>query len=137
MTSTSPRIVIIARESDAGAAALGALAAKLGASEIRWLAPRDVDELDRVAASDKLVVLFPTQADFLSALWEGRVSAETWSRVSVRFASPAAVPDAELARATIDAWRAWSIRQRRRRVVAGTILSLIALAAAATLVAVL
>lgn len=124
---------------DAGSAAaeqVRVYAEAQGLSEAHWYARRDIDDVDRaIRAGSLTVVVFPDAAALLHATWSGRIDVPGWVRAhaDIRLAQPAVVPGTELLHLIGPAWCEWRRRQRHRQAIAGLILSLVALAAATTL----
>jgi hypothetical protein len=99
---------------------------------------RDVDHLEQaVRAGTVQRIVFPETADFLGLLWDDLLTPGTWQApgLCIEFAraedalTPAQIAD------VLTAWEAWHRARRRRRAIAGLILSVLAIAAAWILLA--
>jgi hypothetical protein len=114
-------------------------AASLGYDSTDCFAPRDDDQLDaRVGAGRYDCVIFATVDDLLDTMWRGRVHLDRWREQGVRveLADPGGARHAD--------WRVWideierslagyRAAQQKREVLAGVLLSVIALLAVAVL----
>jgi hypothetical protein len=93
----------------------------------------DLDELDRaVREGRRQHVVFDSPDQLLTGLWDGEIDAEAWlsAGVQVQFTAPAALDQQALARLLLASWSTNTRRHRRRRILAGLVLSAIAAAAA-------
>jgi hypothetical protein len=139
---------VICERHGADAAAAQAFVDARGHRDVRWFAPRDLNDVeDAIEAGRIACVVFVRFEDFLTALWDEELAFERWLSAGVRVGfvhppdvAPAgvvhadneALDDADTAlAAAVDAnWRRWRRARRRRTIVAGLILSALALAAA-------
>lgn len=112
------------------------LARQLGPDALaaaRHVAPQDVADLDRPVREGAFqTVVFEHLGDFAAALWDERLAANDWlaAGVTIHIADTPHPQPGVFARQLIAAWTRWTARRRRQRVVAGVILSTIAIAAA-------
>lgn len=102
----------------------------LGGAADKWFAPRDADDLQRAVMGGEFTTVIARSDVLWPAVWEGRVRMDLWPP-TVRLIVPGPDGDADAAaRALARTWQTWYVRQRRRRAVAGLILSVLALGAA-------
>jgi hypothetical protein len=124
-------VFVVAVRNAAGDAAVQRWLASHGPAEVRWFAPRDVDEVERaLVATPGATVLFGSADELLDAAWDGRLHPDAWRHVPFAFADDASPLAPDAARAVLERWTAWRRRAQRRRNVAGLVLSLIAVASA-------
>lgn len=100
---------------------------------VRWFSPRDVDEVDAAARRGELRrVLFLQLDDLLEAVWQGEIDLIAWRArgVHVTYAEPRDGGAPDFVTVLADNWQRWEARHRRRQIVAGLVLSAIAIAAA-------
>ena len=128
---SSEVVLVVCDEQDARATTVRAYLAQRGWEQARWFAARDVDEADDLVRGGSVcAVVFPAAGDALRALWDRTADLDGWSKRGVRIElvdSPSA-PDAALTD-VVAQWAAWRHRTRRRQVIAGVILSLVAIGA--------
>jgi len=104
-----------------------------GADHAEWYSAFDLDQVDRAVRDGRVRrVTFDSLDQFLAGLWNGEIDAAAWlaAEVQVGFDEPATVEQSALSRAVLTSWSAASRNNRRRQVIAGLILSAIAIAAA-------
>jgi len=151
-TVTAARVerwLVLADPRGPNAAAIRARLAEHGVSDARWYLPKDVEDLERdLAGAGTACVLAADAETLLGALFDGLLSIETWARHGVRIETIAPSPiiddwnrclpsrEASVLGGMAIAWADWRQTQRRRRIAAGVILSIVAIAAA-TVVALL
>ncbi len=109
------------------------LAARGLAAAARY-APRDINDVERGIASGAIQhVVFATPTQLLELLWSAELDPDCWRRpeLQIEFAS-AADPAARegLPASLLAAWQQHRRRQRHARIVAGLILSILAIGAA-------
>ncbi len=98
-----------------------------------WYARRDLDEVDRGVREGRVRrVIFPAIDELLTGLMSGEIDAAAWLAAGVRIEFPERPPGdvGELGRVLLEAWQSNARRRRRAQVVAGLILSGIAILAA-------
>lgn len=101
-----------------------------GGEAARWFAPCDADDLQRAVMGGEIATVIARGEVLWPVIWEGRVRVDLWP-ATVRLIVPGQDGDTDAAaRALARTWQAWHVRQRRRRAVAGLILSALALGAA-------
>lgn len=107
-----------------------------GLDAAKWLAPRDVDDVDEAVRKGEIRrVVFTDLGALLDAMWDEEIQFGEWlsAGVEVSFVDTPTegpiAPDTSIAAAVFESWRSWRGYQRRRRVVAGLILSVVALLA--------
>ncbi len=125
---------IVCEPSAVGDARLQGWLAQRGLVDSHCFAPRDVNDLERAIDAGRIAtIIFPTAADFLSLLWSEEIDLACWRRAGLRieFASERGPADHAWAAEILGRWEAHLTRLRRRRTIAGLILSAIAIAAAA------
>ncbi len=123
-----------------------------GATEPQWFRARDAEDVDQAVRSGAVdAVLFPDIDAVLTAMLDGFVDLDQWAARGVTLEllrAPAAATDWTVrADSTLAApapaaslrvfqcvWTKWNAVQRRRRTVAGFVLSLVALLAATSVV---
>lgn len=125
--------VVCDRSDAAQAADVRAWLARSAVADACWFAPRDLDDVAAGVADGRITaVVFPRLDDLLAALWGGRLPLDRWRRAGVRI-ELAVAPSVDLP-ALLEplgsSWHAHARRQRRRRIVAGLVLSAVALLAA-------
>ena len=99
---------------------------------VPWFRLRDFDDVDAAVRSGTAdTVVFERLGDFLHLLFDNQISAKEWVARDVRLvmADAPAAGNVEFARAALLAWNETLRRQRRARVVGGTLLSVLALVA--------
>jgi hypothetical protein len=135
-----PIVCVVRASNDVGEAR--ALAAYLGRDHRHIIVERSAkdDDLDgEVCAGRFERVVFADLDALLTAMWDGHVHLDRWCQAGVRLELTSPPPNMDH-----DHWRAivaqtsaslarWRKEQRRRRIIAGTILSVLALAALAAL----
>jgi len=126
-------VVVICDSHGAAAETVRGYLTARGIGEAAWVGPHDADDVERAIVAGRVRrVIWPDVAAWLAALWGGQiVASHRWpGGLTVEFADVAGPLDASVVRAIATAWDAWHARHRRRRAVAGLILSAVALAAA-------
>ncbi len=127
------QVAVVCEPGSPDAAAIQTDLQAASVADVAWFAPRDADDLDeQVRAGRVQRVIFARADDFLTALWDRQIDAAAWTegRVTISFANN---PDAPTdltpaaAKAVAVAWRRWTSVNRRRRIVAGIVLTLIAI----------
>lgn len=102
-------------------------------TEARWYPRRDLDEVDRaIRSGDVQQVVFPKVSDLLDGFWTGEIAFDQWlaAGAKVEFVeSPGQNISADI-KTIFASWEQWRRPHRRRQIVAGIILSIVALAAA-------
>ena len=102
-------------------------------AQARWYAPPDLDDVDRaVRRGDVRRVVFGDLNGLLEGIWNGELEFEQWSAVGTQleFVEPPGQTAPAHVRTVFASWQRWSRRRRRRQLVAGVVLSVVALAAA-------
>jgi hypothetical protein len=135
-----PTVCVVRASDDVGEAR--ALAAYIGREKRHIIVERSAkdDDLDGEVCSGRFErVVFADLDALLTAMWDGHVHVQQWCDAGARLEliSPPASTDhdfwhAIVAQASASLAR-WRKEQRRRRIIAGTILSILALAALAAL----
>jgi hypothetical protein len=104
---------------------------------VRWVVPRDLDLVDRDVREGRVNrVIFGQCGDLLAGIWNGDVSFAAWrdTGVQVEFVESPGEDSAALLATVAHAWTRYRLAQRRRRLIGGVILSLIAVVAAFAIV---
>ncbi len=104
-----------------------------GSAAAAWYAPRDVDDVDRrVRAGGVRVVVFPSAAELFDIVWTDGIALDGWLATGTRIVFADATGDFPTGCLPLiwTSWQRWRRRQRRQQVVAGLILSAVAVAAA-------
>ncbi len=141
-------VAVVCEEDGEHATAMAAYLRSQNLTDVEWFAPRDVDDVDE-AVCDRRVgrVVFVDLTALLDAIWDQEIQFDRWLSAGARvsFANPpGSTPTRAVEAAAIvepipavvfESWRQWNRRHRRRQVVAGAILSGIALAAGFALIA--
>lgn len=133
-TDATPVTVVVC-ESQADLAGAGSFSDTLGGPPARSVRPRDLDDLERELEPGRpFRVLFLRIEDLLEALWDGNIRPEQWLEGSVHLAAREGEEWAASIRLQrlLAAWGRWTSRHRRTRIASGLILSLLAIAAAFT-----
>ena len=128
------RAVAVCEKGGPKAAAMQAHLQAEGLADARWFTPNDVDDVDEAVRDGRVDrVVFSDLADLLDAIWDEEIQFDRWQSagVAVSFVTPP-VPDTT-ASAVYESWRAWQRRHKRRRAIAGAVLTVVALAAACLL----
>lgn len=106
------------------------------ASESLDARARPISDVDRAVVHGRARrVLFGSLADLMTAIWDSEINYEEWLRrgVSVEFATgPGLGP--EVLEVLHQSWHSWRKRYRRRRTIAGLLLSMIVVLAAFVLI---
>ena len=118
-------------------ARLEAFLAAQGFADAERFLPKDDDELnDRLSSGEFATAVFDCSADLLEMLFAEHADLDRWTNVRIVFADDANAQGA-MARPQLDAlhqvYRRWCQAQRRRRLIAGCILTAIGLAAVGVL----
>ena len=127
----SPAVAVVSDRHGAEAGLIEQRLAREGRSA-RWCLPRDLDLVDGDVRDGRVsVVIFGQCADLLAGIWNGQVSFAAWrdSDVRVEFVESPGQDTAALLVTVARAWTRYSRVQRRRRLIAGVILSLLAVVA--------
>jgi hypothetical protein len=127
----SPAVAVVSDRHSAEAAAIEQRLAGEGRS-VRWCQPCDLDLVEGDVRDGRVnLVVFGQCADLLAGIWSGQVSFPAWrdSGVRVEFVESPGEDAAALLVTVADAWTRYSRVQRRRRLIAGVILSLLAVVA--------
>ncbi len=101
--------------------------------EARWHALRDLDDVDReVCAGRAATVVFVHWQGLLEGIWNGEVSFDRWLelRAELRFVESPGESATDYLASVSRAWSAHKRARRRRQMVSGVVLSLIALISA-------
>lgn len=133
MNSQPVEALSLGRSSDYVTARVSEHLDRRSESGAEWYSIRDLDEVDRAVREGRLQqVVFDSLDQLLAGLWNGEIDAHAWlsAGVQIEFTAPATLDPPSLSRVLLANWQAGARRQRRRRVVAGVVLSLIAMAAA-------
>ena len=115
------------------ATAVAAFLQARDAATARWYAPRELDEVDKAVRAGRVrQVVFARLDDVLEGMWDEDISLEHWLAAGVRIElvespEPAAHTHVQV---VFESWQRWRHRHRRRRLVAGVVLSIVAMAAA-------
>jgi hypothetical protein len=135
MTRSATELATIAVVRDRHGADAGTIEKRLAreACTARWCLPRDLDLIDRDVRERRVSrVIFGQCGDLLAGIWNGDVSFGEWrdTGVQVEFVESPGEDSAALLATVAHAWTRYCRAQRRRRLIAGVILSLIAVGAA-------
>jgi hypothetical protein len=120
-------------------AALDAYLARTGSAGAERFLPKDDDDLNHALCERRFDrVVFADLDALLEAIWKGEAELDRWNEAGIQIdlvCPPTRDEDAwrPFASITYDSLVRWRKAQRRRQIVAGTILSAIALAAMAVL----
>lgn len=137
--ASSGHTAVICEPHDDNAAALEAYLQSRGLTDAEWFGPRDVDDVQRgLRAGTIRRVVLPGVSEFLDMLWDGVLDVELWLRADAWLElveSPPADP-AEHLRQIVGSWQRSRRARRRRQIVAGLVLSAVAVLAAFALLAV-
>lgn len=99
-------------------------------TKVEWFAPRDVDEVDQAVCAGRVrQVVFPNMSGLFDAIWDEDIRFDRWLSAGVDVLFVDLPPANATATAVFTSWRTWSQRYRRRRTIAGAVLSIIALVA--------
>ncbi len=101
--------------------------------EVRWYAPRDLNDVDRqVCAGAAQRVVFGQPSDFLEGVWNGVLDFDCWQAAGadILFADETTRDDAAWLTAIAGSWKRYRQRTRNARMIAGLVLSVVAVAAA-------
>ena len=102
-------------------------------TEAHWYARRDLDEVNQAVRSGNVQrVVFPKVSDLLDGLWTCEITFDQWLAAGTRveFVESPEQNTAAHVKTIFASWEQWRRLHRRRQVVAGIILSIVALAAA-------
>jgi hypothetical protein len=135
---TSARVAVICEPGSEHAEPLRAYLRSQGIEDARWYPPRDIDDVDmliRRGTTDH-VILHSWQT-LLVGLWDQRIAFDQWTRAGVRVETLEPTPGdtGSLTTHVLATWSAWQQRRQRRQIIAGSLLSILALAAAFTILA--
>ena len=113
------------------------------AKAARWFATTDFDELQEAVTSGEVTaVLFADVATMMEGMFDDRLRLHEWAARGVRIElldTPSVGASLVIAEGAVDArtllaieaaWRAWFVSRRRRRAIAGAVLSVLAILAA-------
>lgn len=128
-----PHIAVLCDRADPRTSDVEARIANHPREAVKWYAPRDADDVDRLVQTGQIdEVIVPDLALLLVAEWDNEIDAAAWYRAGITLTLIEPPPTDALSQSAHHSrtWRAWRRRQRRLRYVGGTILSLIAIAAA-------
>jgi len=104
-----------------------------GIADARRYALRDIDDVERaIRAGHVKRVVLARLPGFLRAVWERRIDPDAWrnAEVELTFVEETESVNAATAYNLADSWLVWDAYRRRRRTIAGIILSTIATGAA-------
>lgn len=129
------RTAVVCEKGGSQAATMQAYLQAEGLTDARWFATHDADDVDEAVRDGQVDrVVFTDLAALLDAIWDEEIQFDRWQSagVVVSFVTP---PEPETtASAVYESWRVWHRRQRRRRAIAGAVLTAVALAAGFLLV---
>ena len=134
--STAPQpanVLVLCDPDSAQRAEVEAFVRTRGITGVAWYPLRDVDDADRrIRAGGVRVVIFPSLAELLDALWTARVAPDLWLSAGTLVELADATSAAAVAVVPLIAakWSECQRRRRRQQVTAGLILSAAAIAAA-------
>lgn len=125
-------VIVVGDERGGGAAGVQEWLSAAGLTATRWLRPRDVDELPALLAElPQATVVFESLETLALALWNGELDGgavlANAGRVCI---AGTKAPDDDVAGPLLRAWGEFVGAHRRRRGIAGVILSIVAVAAA-------
>ena len=126
-------VVVVCERTAPAAARVEGWLRDTGLNADAWYAPRDVDEVDRLVREGGIqAVVFPDAQALLHEVWAGRITLAQWlaGRTQIRFVSAPPFPDEHWLGALADSQTRWRRVHRRRQIIGGVTLSLVALAAA-------
>lgn len=126
-------VVAVGDRDGKDAAVMEAFLQAQGATEAPWYRPGDLDDVDRAVREGRVRrVVFDNLSTLLEGVWNGDIGFRMWlaKGTQVDFAEPPGQTTSAHVRAVFESWEQWHRRRRRRQVVAGVILSLVALVAA-------
>lgn len=119
-------LIVVCERASAGAESVRAYLARCGVGDARWVRPRDVDDISRMASEPRVV--FSDMAAAMDALFDGRVGPQVWRAWTIEFADSSA-GDVRVFGGVFARWSQAEAGRRRRAVVAGWLLSIAAIAA--------
>jgi len=91
----------------------------------------ELDELDLAVREGRLTrVVLESPEQLLAGLWNGEIDAQTWLTAGVEVEFATKVDGSALPHLLLESWSVNARRHRRRRIVAGAVLRIIAIAAA-------
>jgi len=129
----SAEVAVVCEKDGERAEAMQAHLQSEGLADARWYRPPDVDDIDEAVRAGRVGhVVFSDLTGLLDAIWDEDIQFDRWlsAGVAVSFADSAgAGSDTATAAAVYESWGKWQRRQKRRRLVAGAILSAIVLVA--------
>jgi len=130
---TNPIVVCDSRSPDASI--MEAYLISQAYADTLWLQPRDVDEADDAVHQNRTRhVIFPNLGALLDAIWDEDIHFDRWlsAGIVVSFADP---PSKEVVPSIVyQSWQSWNRRHKRRQMIAGLILSAIAVLAGLALI---
>lgn len=124
---------VIGSRDDAHASNICALLDAHGAPATKWYRPYDADDVSAAIRKGTVArVVFPSLEILLDVLWLERANLRDWQAagVPINVAGPTTENVVDVAIAAQQSWQRWRAAHRRRQVVAGVLLSVVALAAA-------
>ena len=126
-------VAVVGDEGGPNTAAVEQLLRRWNECTVRWYPRRDLDAVDAAVRDDHVrCVVFADVNDLLEEVWEGEIEIDRWlaGGVRVEFADELLADTSAHVETIVQCWRRWQGARRRRRVVAGAVLSVIALAVA-------
>jgi hypothetical protein len=95
-----------------------------------WFPPCDVDEVDEAVSEGRFQrVIFPNLTSLLEAIWDQEVQFDQWLSAGTTVSFADGTESGATATVVFESWRKWHHRHRWRRIIAGAVLSAVALAA--------
>jgi hypothetical protein len=95
-----------------------------------WFPPEDMDDVDEAVTEGRFRrVIFPDLPTLFDAIWDQEMQFDQWlsAGTTVSFVDG---PNGEATAVVVfESWREWNQRRRRRQIVAGVILSVVAIVA--------
>lgn len=101
-------------------------------AESRLVDPRDLDDVDRIAAAGEVErVVFVRADDLLAGCWDAQIRVDEWpAEIRIDVLDLPSIDARTFADVVGRSWRRWNQARRRRNAIAGVILSAIAVLAA-------